>query len=85
MVDKARGQKNTTVKMPEPDSELESIYGSEYGRKKPMVKKRQVAHATIQLRPGVRRPDPDCEIESLADFKSVAGQKTSKVGRVKES
>ena len=50
--------------MPEPDDEVESLYGgsSYYSREKPVN--------TKQLHKMVEKPEPDDELESLADFKS---------------
>jgi len=56
------------VDMPEPDLEVASLYGSSYGRYKPVSPK----HQARRNRPAkiVDKPDPDSELESLADFKS---------------
>ncbi len=56
------------VAMPEPDDEVASLYGSDYGRY-PHAKQKQVAPAK-QAR--AQMPDPDSEVESLIDFESRA-------------
>ena len=51
--------------MPEPDMEVESLYGSEYGRERPANPRK----VTRELKM-VAQPEPDNELESLADFTS---------------
>lgn len=54
------------VKMPEPDLEVVSAYGSSYGRYKPT----QIKQVAPRVNKRVEMPSPDDELESLADFKS---------------
>ena len=51
--------------MPEPDLEVDSLYGSEYGRERPVNPRKVTRELKI-----VAQPEPDEELESLADFKS---------------
>ena len=59
--------------MPDPDDELLSMYGSEYGRQKPTVPKPR----NKQRGKAKKIPEPDQELESLADFASSVYQESN--------
>ena len=57
--------------MPEPDEEVTSMYGSEYGRypnREGRVMQTQESNRMMGGRAAM--PDPDSEVESLIDFES---------------